>query len=296
MNGVSAPSSPTSSSPDGPLTGRIAFVTGAARGIGRAIALALAAAGADVAVADAHPAPFTGERYYRLRQRVSGPDEETPTADAVAALGRRSVTIELDVADAAAVKAAVATCTEAIGPPDVLVNNAGIVNNIAPIAEMAPEAWQHELQVNLTGMFHTVRAIAPGMARRGWGRVINISSIAALSPGLAQPAYAASKAGVIAFTKAVAQEFGPGGVTANAILPGLIATPLVRSMPAHLREHYVARTPVGRLGEPEDIGALAAFLASPAAGFISAAAIPCDGGVSGAAREGLAARAPSTRG
>jgi NAD(P)-dependent dehydrogenase (short-subunit alcohol dehydrogenase family) len=291
--GVSAPSNPASPSPDGrSLAGRVAFVTGAARGIGRAIALALAAAGADIAVADAHPAPFTGERYYRLRRRVSGPDEETPTGEAVAALGRRSVTIGLDVADAAGVEAAVATCTEALGPPDVLVNNAGIVNNIAPIAEMASEAWQHELQVNLTGMFHTVRAIAPGMAARGWGRVVNISSIAALSPGLAQPAYAASKAGVIAFTKAVAQEFGPGGVTANAILPGLIATPLVRSMPAHLREQHVARTPVGRLGEPEDIGALAAFLASPAAGFISAVAIPCDGGVTGAARGGLVTRPP----
>ena len=141
--------------------------------------------------------------------------------------------------------------------------------------------------MNLNGMFHTVRATAPGMAERGWGRVINLASIAAIRPGLGQPAYAASKAGVIGFTKAVAQEFGPGGVTANAILPGLIATPLVRSMPEHLRERLIARTPVGRLGEPDDIGALAAFLASPGAGYISGAAIPCDGGVTNAAREGL---------
>ena len=150
----------------------------------------------------------------------------------------------------------------------------------------------HELQVNLSGMFHTVRAAVPGMAERGWGRVVNLASIAALTPGLGQPAYAASKAGVIGFTKAVAQEFGPGGVTANAILPGLIATPLVRSMPDHLRDQMVSRTPVGRLGEPEDIGALAAFLASPAAGFISGVAIPCDGGVSNAARGGLDTCAP----
>ena len=92
--------------------------------------------------------------------------------------------------------------------PDILVNNAGIVNNIAGIAEMTPAAWEHELQVNLSGMFHTVRASVPAMVERGWGRVINLSSIAALSPGLGQPAYAASKAGVIGFTKAVAQEFG----------------------------------------------------------------------------------------
>jgi NAD(P)-dependent dehydrogenase (short-subunit alcohol dehydrogenase family) len=270
-----------------PLAGRIAFVTGASRGIGRAIALALAAAGADVAVADAHPDPFEGERYYRLRARVSGPEEAVSTADAVVQAGRRAVSIQVDVADPDAVVDAVARCTAELGAPDVLVNNAGIVNNIARIADMAPEAWQHEVQVNLSGMFHTVRAAVPAMAARGWGRVINLSSIAALRPGLGQPAYAASKAGVISLTNAVAQEFGPGGVTANAILPGLIATPLVRSMPEHLREHFVSRTPVARLGEPEDIGALAAFLASPAAGFISGVAIPCDGGVSNAAREGL---------
>jgi NAD(P)-dependent dehydrogenase (short-subunit alcohol dehydrogenase family) len=168
------------------------------------------------------------------------------------------------------------------------------VNNIAGIADMTPAAWEHELQVNLSGMFHTVRATAPGMVARGWGRIINMSSIAALSPGLGQPAYAASKAGVIGFTKAVAQEFGPGGVTANAILPGLIATPLVRSMPDHLRDQFVARTPVNRLGEPEDIAALAVFLASPAAGFISAVAIPCDGGVSTAARAGLDSPRPAS--
>jgi NAD(P)-dependent dehydrogenase (short-subunit alcohol dehydrogenase family) len=218
---------------------------------------------------------------------VSGPEEDTSTADAVSALGRRAVELEVDVADAAAVAEAVTRCTAELGAVDVLVNNAGIVNNLALIADMTPEAWDHEVRVNLAGMFHTVRVVAPGMAERGWGRVVNMASIAALSPGLGQPAYAASKAGVVAFTKAVAQEFGPGGVTANAILPGLIATPLVRSMPAELREHYVARTPVGRLGEPDDIATLAVFLASPAAGFISGVAIPCDGGVSNAAREGL---------
>ena len=269
------------------LAGRTAFVTGAARGIGRAIALALAAAGADVAIADLHPAPFTGERYYRLRSRVSDDSEDVPTADAVAAHGRRSLQIELDVSDADAVVAAAARCNAELAPPDILVNNAGIVNNIARIADMRPGDWDHELRVNLSGMFHTVRALVPAMAERGWGRVINIASIAALQPGLGQPAYTASKAGVVAFTRAVAQEFGPGGVTANAIMPGLIATPLVRSMPEHLRDAFRQQTPLGRLGEPADIANLAAFLASPAAGFISATAIPCDGGVSNARMGGL---------
>ena len=111
--------------------------------------------------------------------------------------------------------------------------------------------------------------------------------MAAEQPGLGQPAYAASKAGLIAFTRATAQEFGPHGVTANAILPGLIATPLVLSMAQPLRDAALARTPVGRLGQPSDIGALAAFLASPAAGFVNAAAIPCDGGLLHAPRGGL---------
>jgi NAD(P)-dependent dehydrogenase (short-subunit alcohol dehydrogenase family) len=265
----------------------VALVTGAARGIGRGIALALAEAGADVAIADAHPEPFRGERYYRLRQRVSGADEETPTAEAVRALGRRGHTVAVDVADAEAVVRTAREVERALGPIDVLVNNAGIVNNIARIAEMTPDAWERELRVNLTGAFHTVRAIVPAMARRGWGRVVNISSVAAVTPGLGQPAYAASKAGVIAFTQAVAQEFGQGGVTANAVMPGLIATPLVLSMPEPLRARAVSQAPAGRLGTPADIGALVAFLASPAAGFITGTAIPCDGGLLGAPLGGL---------
>jgi len=270
-----------------PLAGKVALVTGGARGIGRGIALALAQAGADVAIADLHPAPFRGERYYRLRERTSGADEDASTEEAVRALGRRAHTLALDVADAAAVARAADEVGAALGPVDVLVNNAGIVNNIARIADMKPEAWEHELRVNLTGAFHTVRAIVPAMAARGWGRVINIASVAARLPILGQPAYAASKAGLVAFTQSVAQEFGPGGVTANAVMPGLIATPLVLSMPEHLRARSVAQTPVARIGTPADIGALVAFLASPAAGFITGVAIPCDGGLLGAPAGGL---------
>ena len=271
----------------GALAGKVALVTGGARGIGRGIALALAEAGADVAIADAHPAPFRGERYYRLRERVSGAEEETTTVEAVRALGRRSLAVEVDVADAEAVKRAAEQVARELGAIDVLVNNAGIVNNIARIAVMQPEAWERELRVNLSGAFHCVRAIAPAMAARGWGRVINIASVAAQIPSLGQPAYSASKAGLVAFTQSVAQEFGPGGVTANAIMPGLIATPLVLSMPEAMRTRSVARTPVKRLGTPADIGALAAFLASPAAGFITATAIACDGGLLGAPAGGL---------
>ncbi len=269
------------------LEGKVALVTGSARGIGRGIALALAESGAAVAVADLHPRPFKGERYYRLRERWSGPDEDVATAEAVRALGRASVELTLDVADPDSALAAVEACTSELGAVDVLVNNAGIVNNIARIEAMTPEAWSHEVQVNLSGAFHCVRAAVPAMAERGWGRVVNIASVAALQPSLGQPAYSASKAGLVAFTRSVAQEFGPRGVTANAVLPGLIATPLVRSMPEPLREGARLRTPVGRLGEPADIGTLVAFLASPQASFITGVAIPCDGGLLNAPLGGL---------
>ena len=268
------------------LEGRVALVTGGARGIGRAICLALADAGADVAVADRHLEPFRGERYYRLRQRVSGDDEAIPTAEEVRKRGRRSVELAMDVADPGGVAAAIERGEKELGAIGILVNNAGIVNNIASIAEMDPEAWDHELRVNLSGAFHTVRVVAPGMVERGYGRVINIASTAALRPPLGQPAYTASKTGLVGFTRSVAQEFGPA-VTANAILPGLIATPLVRSMPAAIREKALAGAPAGRAGEPEEIGALAAFLASPAASYISGVAIECDGGASNSLRGGL---------
>ena len=272
---------------DGVLQGKVALVTGGARGIGRGIALALAEAGADVGVADLHPAPFRGEKYFRLRERWSGDEESVPAAEAVRCLGRRSTELEVDVSDAAAVALAAERCERELGPVDILVNNAGIVNNIASIAEMTPEAWDHELRVNLSGAFHCVRATVPGMAERGFGRVVNISSIASQAPTLGQPAYAASKAGLVAFTQAVAQEFGPRGVTANAVLPGLIATPMVMSMPESIRERIAAQVPVKRVGTPGEIGSLVAYLASPAAGFLTATAIPCDGGFTGAQVGGL---------
>jgi NAD(P)-dependent dehydrogenase (short-subunit alcohol dehydrogenase family) len=265
-----------------PLAGKVAFVTGAARGIGRAIAEALARDGADVAVADLHPQPFRGERYYRLRERHSGADEEVRTADAVRAHGRRALELALDVADPAAVREAAARCAAELGPADVLVNNAGIVNHIASIEAMDPAGWDHELRVNLAGAFHCVQALVPAMAARGFGRVVNIASVAARAPAPRQPAYTASKAGLIAFTQAVAQEFGERGVTANAVLPGLIATPLGLSMPEPLRAAIAGSTPLRRLGQPAEVAALVAFLASPAAGFVTATAIPCDGGYLGA--------------
>ena len=243
------------------LTGRVALVTGAARGIGRATALALATAGADVAVGDVLPAV-----------------EET--AAAVRAAGRRAAAAVFDVADPAAVGAGVARVREALGPVDVLVNNAGIVNNIAPVARMTPEAWQRELAVNLSGAFNLIREVVGGMAERGRGRIVNVSSIAAWGGLHRQAAYAASKAGLLGLTKTVALEHARHGVTCNAVLPGLIATERVEAMPAEIRAAAVAATPARRLGLTEEVARLIAFLASDAAAFINGAEIPVDGGLS----------------
>lgn len=258
------------------LTGRVAVVTGAARGIGRAIALALGDAGASVAVFDARLEPFTGERYHRLPSRTSGPEEDTTTVADLQARGGQAVDFEVDVADAEAVEAAVDQVAVELGPVDVLVNNAGITTNFVSLARTTPADWQRELSVNLSGAFHCIRAVVPAMAERGWGRVVSISSVAAKTPGR-HPTYAASKAGILGLTRAVAKEYAATGVTVNAIMPGLIATPLVTAMGPE--EEIAGLVPAKRCGQPEEIAAAVRFLVSPDAGYITGVDLAVDGGL-----------------
>jgi NAD(P)-dependent dehydrogenase (short-subunit alcohol dehydrogenase family) len=260
------------------LEGRVALVTGAARGIGRAVALALAEAGADVAIGDVHLGRYEGESYYRLGKRHSGPEEDVASVQAVAGLGRRGLGVEFDVADAEQVRAGVAQVVQELGPIDILVNNAGIVNNLGAVVDMPRDAWDRELSVNLTGAFQCIQATLPAMAERGWGRIVNVASVGAETGMPLQPAYAASKAGLLGLTRSVARGYAERGITCNAVLPGLIATPLVLSMPEALRASMLGSVPAGRLGEPGEVAALIAFLASPPAAFVNGAAIPVDGG------------------
>jgi len=241
------------------LGGKVALVTGAARGIGRATALALAEDGADVGVADVLPA--VGR-----------------TAEAVARVGRRTAVAVFDIADPAAVHEGIASLVRALGPIDVLVNNAGIVDHVAPLVGMDHAAWARELAVNLSGAFNTIKEVVGSMAERRWGRIVNVSSIAALGGLHRQAGYAASKAGLLGLTKTVALEHARDGVTCNVVLPGLIETELVLAMPAEIREHAVAATPARRLGGTAEVAHLIAFLASVRAGFINGAEIPIDGG------------------
>ena len=242
------------------LEGKTALVTGAARGIGRAIALTLAEAGANVAVADVDEA---------VRE----------TAADVGERGRGAGWAVFDVASREAVREGVAQLRVALGDFDVLVSNAGIVSHIAPLLEMTPEGWERELAVNLSGAFYTIQAVLPAMVAKSWGRIVVISSGAARSGLYRQAAYASSKAGLLGLVKTVTLEHARHGVTCNAILPGLIETENVRRMPAEIREATIARTPARRLGAMDEVARLVAFLASDAAGFVNGAEIPIDGGL-----------------
>jgi NAD(P)-dependent dehydrogenase (short-subunit alcohol dehydrogenase family) len=241
------------------LDGRIALVSGAARGIGRAIALALASNGADVGLID-----------------IDAGVAETATA--VRGLHRRSCAVRADVSSTEAIVTGVATIVAELGSVDLLVNNAGIVNNIAPFAKMKQAAWEREIGVNLTGAFNLARAVIGPMSERGFGRIVNISSVAARGGLFNQAGYSATKAGLLGLTHTIALEYARFGVTCNAVLPGLIGTENVLGMPAEIREQAVAQTPARRLGTPEEIARLVAFLCGEDAGFINGAEIDISGG------------------
>jgi len=244
------------------LLGRNALITGGASGIGRAIALRLARDGTDVAVLDRH---------------VGGAQA---VADEIARTGRRALAAEVDVADTASVARAVADVRATLGPIHVVVNSAGIAD-FAPLAELAEERWLRMLDVHLNGTYRVTRAAFADMVAAGWGRIVNVASAAALNgggPGLAH--YAAAKAGIIGFTRALAHELGPSGITVNAIAPGLVDTPLIHGAgaPAGLYDAAVARLPVRRIGQPQDIAAACAYLVSEEGGFCTGQVLSPNGG------------------
>jgi NAD(P)-dependent dehydrogenase (short-subunit alcohol dehydrogenase family) len=243
------------------LAGRTAVVTGGASGIGRSIALALAADGAAVAILDLDPA---GAR------RVAGEIE---------ASGRRALAVGTDVSAATSVRAAAERVRGALGPVHVLVNDAGIAE-FAPFLAMEESQWDRMIAVHLKGTYNCTRALAQDMVDARWGRIVNLSSVAGLGGGAGLAHYAAAKAGIIGFTKALAAELGPHGVTVNALAPGLIDTPMVRraGTTEELIERAVRHTAVGRIGRPEDIAAACAYLVSEAAGFVTGQVLSPNGG------------------
>jgi NAD(P)-dependent dehydrogenase (short-subunit alcohol dehydrogenase family) len=243
------------------LDGRIAVVTGGASGIGRSICLRLARQGLRIAILDLD---LAGAR------RV---------ADEVAAGGGRALAIATDVRSAGSVQAAAAQVHEALGPAAVLVNDAGIAG-LVPFPEMTEAQWQEMLDVHMTGTFRCTRAFIGDMLAAGWGRIVNIASVAGLRGGPALVHYSAAKAGIIGFTKALAAEVGPQGITVNAIAPGLIDTPLLRKsgFPEGIVQQLLAISPIKRIGIPEDVAAACAYLVSEEASFFTGQVMSPNGG------------------
>ncbi len=241
------------------LSGKTAVISGAAGGLGRAIAKALAAEGAAVGLVD-------------VSERVEA------VAAELADTGASAAAAVFDITDADAVRAGLAGLEASLGDIDILVNNAGIVDNAAPLARMDIAAWRRELEVNLTGQFIMIQAVIEGMAGRGWGRIVNISSVAARGGLHNQAGYAASKAGILGLTRAVTLEYARHGVTCNAVLPGLTFTDKVRAMPQEILDNTARMTPARRLGEADEVAHVVAFLASPRASYLCGAEIDVDGG------------------
>jgi 3-oxoacyl-[acyl-carrier protein] reductase len=236
------------------LESRVALVTGASRGIGRSIAIALADAGANVAV------------NYKKEQAAA--EEVCAT---IRKLGSRAVALQADVCAAAEVDRLVAAAERDLGPVDVLVNNAGI-SQIKPFGELTEADWDHLLGVNLKSAFLVTQRVLPGMRQRHWGRIINLSSVAAQTGGVVGPHYAASKAGLVGLTHSYAALLAKEGITANAIAPALIATDMVTSNPNASTD----RLPVGFFGSPEEIARAAVLLAE--SDFITGQTISVNGG------------------
>jgi 3-oxoacyl-[acyl-carrier protein] reductase len=239
------------------LTGKVAFVTGSTRGIGLAIARATHGAGAMVAIV--------------------GRDAERARAVA-AELGERTAGVGCDVALAEQAEAALAAAESALGPLDVLVNNAGLTrDNI--LVRLTDADWDAVLDANLKGAFHTTRAAIKGMMKRRSGRIINITSIVGLVGNKGQANYAASKAGLVGFTKSVAKEYAGRGILANCIAPGYIETDMTRRLPDAAKATLLQDIALGRLGRPEDVAGAALFLASDLAAYITGQVLVVDGGM-----------------
>jgi acetoacetyl-CoA reductase len=234
---------------------RVAFVTGGTRGIGRAITERLAADG------------------YKVAAGYSGNDEAAKqTADELGVM-----VVKGNVGSFEDCQRAIAEVEAQLGPVDVLVNNAGITRD-GMLHKMTPEQWSQVISVNLDSLFNMTRLVIEGMRERGYGRIVSISSINGQKGQMGQSNYSAAKAGLIGFSKAVAQENARKGITVNVVAPGYIDTEMVRAVPEKVLESIIAQIPVGRLGRADEIADAVAYLASERAGFITGSTISVNGG------------------
>lgn len=242
------------------LQGKTAIVTGAAQGIGRAIAECLAQAGADIVVADLDP------------------DRSVETVASIEKLGRKALNIKVNVADANETKAMVEQVLKTWGKVDILVNNAGITRD-GLLLRMKEEDWNLVLQINLNGTFNCTKAVLQPMTKQRYGRIVNIASIVGVIGNAGQANYSASKAAVIGFTKTVGREYASRNVTVNAVAPGFIDTAMTHGLSADVKDTLLKQIPLGRLGTPADIAAAVRFLVSEDAAYITGHVLHVNGGM-----------------
>ncbi len=242
------------------LENKIAVITGGADGIGRAGAIKFAAEGAAVIIWDMNE------------------EKGLSTVAEIEAAGGKACFVKVNTASYAGVEAATQSAVAQFGRIDILINNAGITRD-ATIRKMTPEQWQQVIDVNLTGVFNCAKCVSAIMVEKGYGRIINTSSVVALYGNFGQTNYVATKAGVIGMTKTLARELGRKGVTVNAVAPGFIATDMVKKMPENVLKAMEEKVPVGRLGAPEEIASAYLFLASDEAAYVNGATLSVDGGI-----------------
>ncbi len=242
------------------MANRTAFVTGAGRGIGRAIALELARAGARIVVAS------------------NEPENNNKVTAEIGEVGGEAFPVFVDLASAASVEEAFGATLKQYGRIDILVNNAGVTKDALAL-RMKPEDWDLVLGINLRGAFLASKLALAGMMRERWGRIINIASVVGQSGNAGQANYVSSKAGIIGLTKALAQEVGSRNITVNAVAPGFIETDMTARLPPEVRERMLATIPLKRAGQPEDVAAAVKFLASDEAAYITGAVLNVNGGM-----------------
>lgn len=243
------------------LTGKVALVTGASRGIGQATAVELAKAGADIIV-----------------NYIGSETVAQETVDKIEALGRKALKIKADVSNADEVQAMIEEAHAAFGHIDILVNNAGITRD-GLLIRMKDSDWDDVLNINLKGVYLVSKAVSKIMVKQRAGRIINMTSVSGVTGNVGQANYAAAKAGVIGFTKTCAKELAARGITVNAVAPGFIETAMTDVLPEKIKEGIAATVPFGRMGQPEEIASVVTFLASDFASYITGQVLNVDGGM-----------------